>query len=61
MKKAELKRFRDVLEAKRDALIQNAKNMKAEGMILDADDRGASCREGQARASPFANRADAVP
>jgi DnaK suppressor protein len=38
MKKAELKRFREVLEAKRDALIQNAKNMKAEGMILDADD-----------------------
>ena len=38
MKKAELKRFKEVLEAKRDALVQNAKNMKAEGMVLDADD-----------------------
>jgi DnaK suppressor protein len=38
MKKAELKRFREVLEAKRDALIQNARNMKADGMVLDADD-----------------------
>ena len=38
MKKAELKRFREVLEQKREALVQNAKNMKAEGMVLDADD-----------------------
>lgn len=38
MKKAELKRFREVLEDKRTALIQNAKNMKAEGMTLDIDD-----------------------
>ena len=42
MKKAELKRFREVLEAKRDALIQNARNMKAEGMVLDEMDLASS-------------------
>lgn len=38
MKKSELKRFRKILDEKRDALIKNAQNLKAEGMILDQDD-----------------------
>jgi DnaK suppressor protein len=38
MKKAELKRFREELESKRATLVQNAKNMKADGMMLDTDD-----------------------
>jgi len=38
MKKTELKRFRKVLDGKREALIANAENMKADGMMLDTDD-----------------------
>ena len=38
MKKSELKRFRKILEEKRDALLVNAENLKAEGMILDQND-----------------------
>lgn len=38
MKKSELKRFRKILEEKRNALIQNAENLKAEGMVLDQND-----------------------
>jgi DnaK suppressor protein len=38
MKKAELKRFKKVLEQKRDAIINNAESMRADGMILDTAD-----------------------
>lgn len=38
MRKTDLKRFQKILESKRDALLNNAKNLKAEGMILDQND-----------------------
>jgi DnaK suppressor protein len=38
MKKTELKRFRTILEEKREALLRNAQALKAEGMTLDTDD-----------------------
>lgn len=38
MRKTDLKRFQKILEGKRDALLDNAKNLKAEGMILDQND-----------------------
>ena len=38
MKKAELKRFKKVLEEKRDAIINNAESMRADGMVLDTAD-----------------------
>ena len=38
MKKAELKRFKKVLEQKRDYIINNAESMRADGMILDTAD-----------------------
>lgn len=38
MKKTELKRFKKILEEKRDALIKNAEQTIAEDMTLDAND-----------------------
>jgi DnaK suppressor protein len=38
MKKAELKRFKSMLEAKRAALVANAQTMTAENMALDTND-----------------------
>ena len=38
MKKTELKRFKKILEEKREALITNAKQTIAEDMTLDAND-----------------------
>lgn len=38
MKKGELKRFRKVLEEKREAIIRNAQQTVAEDMTLDAND-----------------------
>lgn len=38
MRKTELKRFQKILESKRDALLNNAENLKAEGMVLDQND-----------------------
>ena len=38
MRKTDLKRFQKILESKRDALLNNAKNLKADGMILDQND-----------------------
>ena len=38
MKKTELKRFKKLLEEKRDALIKNAQQTMAEDMTLDAND-----------------------
>ena len=38
MKKTELKRFRKILEEKREAIISNAKQTIAEDMTLDAND-----------------------
>ena len=38
MKKTELKRFKKILDGKREALLDNAKNLKAEHMTLDTDD-----------------------
>ena len=38
MKKTELKRFRRILEEKREALIKNAQQTIAEDMTLDAND-----------------------
>lgn len=38
MKKAEMKKFRKILERKREALITNATKTMAEGMALDTDD-----------------------
>jgi DnaK suppressor protein len=38
MKKADLKRFKGILEAKRAALVANAQNMTAESMMLDTND-----------------------
>ena len=38
MRKTDLKRFQKILESKRDALLNNAKNLKAEGMVLDQND-----------------------
>jgi len=38
MQQSELKRFQKILEDKRDAILNNAKNLKAEGMILDQND-----------------------
>lgn len=38
MKKTELKRFKKILESKRDAIVQNALAMKQESMTLDTDD-----------------------
>ena len=38
MKKAELKRFKKVLEQKRDYIIENAESMRADGMVLDTAD-----------------------
>jgi DnaK suppressor protein len=38
MKKSELKRFKKLLEEKRSALIENAKQTMAEDMTLDAND-----------------------
>ena len=38
LSKADLARFRELLEAKRTQIIENAKNTLAEDMALDADD-----------------------
>jgi DnaK suppressor protein len=38
MKKADLKRFKGILEAKRAALVSNAQSMTAESMMLDPND-----------------------
>ncbi|MBL8681901.1 MAG: TraR/DksA C4-type zinc finger protein [Myxococcales bacterium] len=38
MKKADLKRFKDILEEKRKQIIENAKETLAEDMALDAND-----------------------
>lgn len=38
MKKGDFKRFRKILERKRELLIANASKTMAEGMTLDADD-----------------------
>ena len=38
MKKTDLKRFRKILETKRDYIVNNAESMRQEGMILDTDD-----------------------
>lgn len=38
MKKTELKRFKKILEEKRDAMVHNAKQMIEEDMTLDAND-----------------------
>jgi DnaK suppressor protein len=38
MKKTELKRFKKLLEEKRDALVKNAQQTMAEDMTLDAND-----------------------
>lgn len=38
MKKADLKRFKSILDAKRAALVSNAQNMTAENMTLDTND-----------------------
>lgn len=38
MKKADLKRYKKVLDDKRDALVKNAENTMAEGLALDAND-----------------------
>ena len=38
MKKSDLKRFQKILEIKRDTLLENAKNLKLEGMTLDSED-----------------------
>ena len=38
MKKADLKRFKGILEAKRSALVANAQSMTAENMALDTND-----------------------
>ena len=38
LKKADLKRFKQMLEEKRDQILQNAKSTLAEDMTLDAND-----------------------
>jgi DnaK suppressor protein len=38
LKKKDLKRFRDILEAKKDELLRNAQRTLNEGMTLDSDD-----------------------
>jgi DnaK suppressor protein len=38
MKKADLKRFKGILETKRSALVANAQSMTAENMALDTND-----------------------
>lgn len=38
MKKTELKRFKKILEDKREALLANAQNMNLENMTLDTND-----------------------
>ncbi len=38
LKKSELKRFKELLEEKRDQIIQNAQSTLAEDMTLDAND-----------------------
>jgi len=38
MKKADLKRYKKVLDDKREALVKNAENTMAEGLALDAND-----------------------
>jgi DnaK suppressor protein len=38
MKKADLNRFKKILEAKRTSLIENARSLKAEHMMLDTND-----------------------
>jgi DnaK suppressor protein len=38
LSKADLQRFKSMLEEKREQILENAKNTLAEGMALDADD-----------------------
>jgi DnaK suppressor protein len=38
MKKSDLKRFRKILEEKRESLLKSARNMTAEAMTLDTND-----------------------
>ncbi|MDH5671627.1 MAG: TraR/DksA C4-type zinc finger protein [Myxococcales bacterium] len=38
MKKSDLKRYRKILEEKREALVSNARSLKAEHMTVDTDD-----------------------